>query len=435
MRHVVIVMVAALALGAGVAACGGSSEPASGSSSHPAAASSDTSRVAGGSPAPAGSGASAELQEMLGSMGSAIDEADECGLWTARARRRGTFADTASSPNGLRVEKGLEFVEAEHIHGRDYEAIVDVVEADSEAVTFRAVITLPVFVDTTGPRAYEIRRVRTDTLRRHVFRQDLATARCLGANYVTFAGELNTMPGATWEILSRALFSELGGPRAVAFGLANEPEPGPNPTRGVTYVGTMARVDSGPHSYSLILDDSLVELPTVVVRTDLQYHGARLGQRVEILDDPRMPIVLRSCCLRGGMQVVRISRPMDPARMERTLATKRTLVLYRVHFSFASDSILPGSGPVLEAIAGIMRKHPDWRMTVTGHTDSIGTEEANLELSRRRARAVKAALVRLLGPAAAARLTTSGSGESSPLADNGTLEGRAANRRVEVRRE
>jgi outer membrane protein OmpA-like peptidoglycan-associated protein len=451
MRRVLIVIATALALGAGVAACGGKAErgsggsdetlpspgPTSGRSSHPAPAGgpSDTSGMAGQSPAPGGSGASAAMQDVLGSMGSAVDEADECGLWTARERRRRAFADTASSSHGLQIEKGLEFVEAEHIHGRDYETIVDVVQADSEAVTFRAAVTLPVWVDTTGPRAYEVLRLTTDTLRRHVFRQDLATARCMGANYVAYPGELNTVPGATWEVLSRALFSELRGGGAVAVGLANEPEPGPRPTRGVTYVGTMTRVDSGPSSYSLILDDSLVEMPTLVARSDVEYHGAHLRQRVEFLDDAGVPLVLRSCCLRGGAQIVRISRPVDPARMEKTLADKRTLVLYRVHFPFNSDSILPGSGPVLEAIAGIMRKHPDWRLSVTGHTDSIGTEQGNLELSRRRARAVKAALVSILGGPAAARLATSGDGESSPLADNGTLEGRAANRRVEVRRE
>ncbi|MDP2480153.1 MAG: OmpA family protein [Candidatus Palauibacterales bacterium] len=448
MRRFVIVVVAALALAAGAAACGessgrasrgpdgtpSSSVPASSRSSHPAAGSSDTSLASGESPAPAGSGASADLQDMLGSMGSAIDEADECGLWTARARRAGGFSDTASSPLGLRFETGLEVVEAEHGFGHDYEWTTRVTQADSESVTFMAGGRVPLVRRVTRDSVVPLGRDTTDTYRRRVFRQDLTWARCLAVNYYIFNGEVNAVQGVTWEAMSRSLFTVLRRGEPVAIGRANEPDPD-DWTRKVTFVGTLAPVDSGPRTYQVVLDDSLVEVPSLVARGTLQHGDATESVEITFLDDPAMPLVLSTCCTRGGGRVVRISRPLDPARMERTLEKKRTLVLYRVHFPFASDSILPGSGPVLEAIAGIMRKHSDWRLSVTGHTDSIGTEGANLELSRRRARAVKAALVHILGPAAAARLTTSGSGESSPLAENGTLEGRAANRRVEVRRE
>ena len=72
-------------------------------------------------------------------------------------------------------------------------------------------------------------------------------------------------------------------------------------------------------------------------------------------------------------------------------------------------------------------------MRIDGHTDGIGSDAANLDLSRRRAAAVKTALVKRYG-IAADRLSTGGFGESQPKADNATPEGRALNRRVELTR-
>ena len=68
-----------------------------------------------------------------------------------------------------------------------------------------------------------------------------------------------------------------------------------------------------------------------------------------------------------------------------------------------------------------------------GHTDSIGGADYNASLSKRRADSVKAQLVKRYG-IKAARLTTSGAGATEPKATNGTLQGRAVNRRVELKR-
>jgi OOP family OmpA-OmpF porin len=67
---------------------------------------------------------------------------------------------------------------------------------------------------------------------------------------------------------------------------------------------------------------------------------------------------------------------------------------------------------------------------VGGHTDSIGSDEYNLRLSQRRAEAVAAWLA--AHGIAAARLTAKGFGESKPVADNRTAEGRQRNRRIEI---
>jgi len=104
-----------------------------------------------------------------------------------------------------------------------------------------------------------------------------------------------------------------------------------------------------------------------------------------------------------------------------------------VYFSFNSADIRPESERVIKEIAAVMRAHPDWSLQVDGHTDGIGNDAANLDLSKRRAAAVKAALVSRHG-IAAGRLSTDGHGESSPQATNETPEGRSRNRRVELRR-
>ena len=105
-------------------------------------------------------------------------------------------------------------------------------------------------------------------------------------------------------------------------------------------------------------------------------------------------------------------------------------VVYGIYFDFASDRIKEESEPVLAEIAQVMTKYPTWTLRVEGHTDDIGSAPANLDLSRRRAAAVKQALVERR--IAAARLVPGGFGSSRPQDTNKTIEGRARNRRVEL---
>src|SRR5262249_44602194 len=89
------------------------------------------------------------------------------------------------------------------------------------------------------------------------------------------------------------------------------------------------------------------------------------------------------------------------------------------------------SDSTLTEIASVMRRHPDWKLSIGGHTDSIGGDAFNLDLSRRRAAAVKAALVKRFA-VDAGRLSTEGHGRRYPKDTNNTLEGRGRNRRVEL---
>ncbi len=112
--------------------------------------------------------------------------------------------------------------------------------------------------------------------------------------------------------------------------------------------------------------------------------------------------------------------------------TKRCRVEARgLYFDFNQATLKPQSEPALREIAEALKKMPQRRIIIEGHTDDIGTDRYNDELSARRADAVKAALVHDFG-VNAETLTTVGYGERRPVETNATLAGRARNRRVEL---
>ena len=102
-----------------------------------------------------------------------------------------------------------------------------------------------------------------------------------------------------------------------------------------------------------------------------------------------------------------------------------------VLFSFDSDEIHEIGRQLLDEIVEISELCPDVSLLVTGHTDAVGDKDYNIDLGRRRAEAVVAYMVRK--GVDADRLSAVGLGFSQPIADNSTEQGRAANRRIEMR--
>jgi len=102
-----------------------------------------------------------------------------------------------------------------------------------------------------------------------------------------------------------------------------------------------------------------------------------------------------------------------------------------IFFDFNKSDVKPESKPALEEVAKMLKANPSLRVWVVGHTDSVGTVEANQKLSEARAAAVAKALVAGYG-IGAARLKGYGVGPLAPVASNDTEEGRAKNRRVEL---
>lgn len=109
--------------------------------------------------------------------------------------------------------------------------------------------------------------------------------------------------------------------------------------------------------------------------------------------------------------------------------TDAKIITHGINFDVNKSVIKPESMGTLNSIVKIMQDNPEIKFQVGGHTDSDGDDASNMTLSQRRADAVMAQLISM--GIDATRLTAKGFGETKPIADNTTFEGKANNRRVE----
>ena len=117
------------------------------------------------------------------------------------------------------------------------------------------------------------------------------------------------------------------------------------------------------------------------------------------------------------------------AKMQESLAENGSISLYGIYFDTDKSDIKPESDPTLKEIAALLANEPKMAVLVVGHTDSQGSFDHNLDLSSRRAIAVKAALASKYG-IDSRRLTAAGAGMMAPVASNDSDDGRSKNRRV-----
>ena len=226
-----------------------------------------------------------------------------------------------------------------------------------------------------------------------------------------------------------------------------------NAEKPIHDAGLLTRVEPQDVPYPMILNDERVNLPAIHLAGFFDPRGPdprakkwrtnHAAVDLYVLDDPADPLVLlwkeKDPALHDGkfrIEVVKIEfktqRPVNI--VEKQLTEQKRAVTYGIYFDFNKDTIKPESEPVLKQIVQAMSDNPAWKLTVEGHTDNIGGDTYNLELSKRRAAAVKQALVTRYH-ISADRLSTDGFGASRPVETNDTLEGRARNRRVELTRE
>jgi len=102
-----------------------------------------------------------------------------------------------------------------------------------------------------------------------------------------------------------------------------------------------------------------------------------------------------------------------------------------IGFEPFSNAIVKKSILKIEQFARFLKENPLYNVVIVGHTDNVGTEKENLKLSKQRAQSVKEALISY--GIEDVRLSAIGVGESQPIADNATQEGRYKNRRTEIR--
>ena len=143
------------------------------------------------------------------------------------------------------------------------------------------------------------------------------------------------------------------------------------------------------------------------------YTGKKLGN--DIGDCPRIP------GWKGNAAQSQIGEE---------LANNRRARLDGINFDFSSARLRPESEPLLKQVAAMLNGHPDWTLTLEGHTDKVGGAAYNQRLSEQRAAAVVAYLV--AQGVDAKRLDSAGFGMDKPVAPNDSGVGRAQNRRVEI---
>ncbi|MES9991528.1 MAG: OmpA family protein [Candidatus Thiodiazotropha sp.] len=114
------------------------------------------------------------------------------------------------------------------------------------------------------------------------------------------------------------------------------------------------------------------------------------------------------------------------------MKTERGIVLTLgdVLFSTGKTELLPGAKSTIDKVASFLAEYPDKTLLIEGHTDNVGSDAYNQDLSERRAISVKNALMQ--AGVDGARIDTMGLGESQPITDNSTSAGRLKNRRVEI---
>ena len=341
------------------------------------------------------------------------------------------------------LRAGLTVVTALSDSTGDYESIKTVESVTADAVKLVYSADIP-------PQAGAGGKSRQVTTRRTLRREDLRSAHEYMQTFSPSAPEI--VPGTTAIGASEAVLTELKTKGKTAFVFQT---PGRQPSADQVLAaltgqnnksldeigkqldsskarGTLERVEPSSVPFPVLVNGRRTTLPAIHARGTFDDLHADFF----FLDDPDNPIALKWSTggATGALQVVQITYQPDaaaPPQIEQALKESGRAEVHGIYFDFGSATIRSESEAVLKEISDTLTKNPSWKLSVEGHTDNIGGDAANLELSRHRAEAVKQALVARYH-IDAARLATTGFGASRPKEPNSTPEGRARNRRVEL---
>lgn len=205
---------------------------------------------------------------------------------------------------------------------------------------------------------------------------------------------------------------------------------------------TLHRVEANDLAFPVLVNNQPLELPAL--HAACKPADSEEETNFYFLDDPDNPLALawQQGETSDRLQVIKLTWPpgkekereQPSQQIAQQLAATGRAQIYGIYFDFASDALRPESDAVLKEISQVLGEHPDWKLSVEGHTDNIGGDAFNLDLSQRRAAAVKQALVTRYR-VSPDRLSPAGFGATRPVESNDTMEGRARNRRVELVRQ
>jgi len=375
------------------------------------------------------------------------------------------------------LRKGLTVVTAIQESFGDYESYKEIKNVTDDAVSMEYRAEVP---DAQNPFDSQKQsgppRMRHITGPRRILRADLANAHEYAQNFSDALPE--TIVGTTALGISAAALSDLksrgetpftyqkggllGGLGGLLGGLSGMADPGSagrknktgekDPMADLQNMSktncTLKRTDQKTYAFPVLMNDQRVQLPAIRANCKSEDEDAEFY----FLDDAQNPLSLTwKLGDNERLQVIKIILPATAQaapgnnaggggesagarQLEQKLQEQQKVQIYGIYFDFASAQIKPESKPTLDEIAEVMKLHPDWKLNVAGHTDNVGGDAFNLELSRKRSAAVKEALISRY-KVAPEHLITSGYGASSPVETNETMEGRARNRRVELSKE
>src|SRR5580765_7086349 len=298
--------------------------------------------------------------------------------------------------------KGLTVIGAASERQGDYEAstAVDSIEPDG-SLHLSTSADVP---DSSGgpPRAVNVTR--------RVTASDLRNGRTYKYMYYTAAEE--EYPGTTAMGTSAAVLQDLRSRGEASVKLDGEAggiagmmstllgmmpgSDGKGAAKGyLTDSANLKLPEPKPLPFRVIVNDALVSLPAWHVKGRFGEGYDAVDVEWYILDDPDNPLSLRFAFGKEQLESVRIEFPVEneAKTLEAALTESKRAVLYGIYFDFNSATIKPQSEAVLRTIVDVMKKDPEWILVIEGHTDNIGSDVRNQDLSSRRAVSVKAALV------------------------------------------
>jgi outer membrane protein OmpA-like peptidoglycan-associated protein len=258
-------------------------------------------------------------------------------------------------------------------------------------------------------------------------------------------------PGYTMHSVSRAVYRRLRAEGSDSFQVMAVESSGPGllgmggAVAPVRWTGRLTLATKGTVPFPLLVNGKRVEVPALHIRGRLAARGNTWEPELWVMADSTYPLLLKwvGAHRQAGnvLQTIRVDLPTAGAtgsmegELEGGLSSSGCRAeLPGIYFGFNRADLDGASDRALAAVAGVLKKHPGWAITLEGHTDSIGGVAANRALSERRVEAVRARLVST-HQVEGARLKTVGYGSARPREPNATIEGRARNRRVELVRE
>jgi len=331
-------------------------------------------------------------------------------------------AATVSASIAIPYEAGLKLSwVSSHTGEPDYETVLTIASAEPEEATIR--------ISWNRGAGHSWKAIERPLSRRE---------RQLGRSFYMYAEKegANEFRGYALAMTTQAVLRDLKekGKSDVALLL---PEVSRTPHRGTL---TRSSSGAGQDTFSVLLDGARASLPAVRARgvlTNPSADPSEVTADFVFLDDADAAWMLDSRVVsdrgEGRKLLVRVATNASMDRLEEELRDQCSATVHELYFATGSAEMDEASQPTLQRIAEILDGNPDWNLTLVGHTDDIGTPESNLDLSRRRAERVKEVLVTDHG-IDPSQLQAEGRGETEPVEDNGTPEGRARNRRVVLER-